>query len=93
MTSAEFFGFKNEAEILARLGNKVKALGVRKNLMRIVRKLRVLEDKIEREKIEEEKMKWSPVSKMGENSRRRRPASEARDYEFSDMPSMPTSKS
>ena len=57
MQSSQFFSFKNEAEILTVLGNKVKALGVRKNLMRIIRKLRLLEEKLLNIKIEEENKK------------------------------------
>jgi len=40
VTGEEFFNYENEAEILKKLGDKVKALGVRKNLMRIVRKVK-----------------------------------------------------
>ena len=44
----DFFNFANEAEILKVLGDPVRPLGVRKNLMRLVRKLRTLEEKIEK---------------------------------------------
>lgn len=47
---ANFFNFESESQMLKVLGDKVKALGVRKNLMRIVRKLRQLEEKIEADK-------------------------------------------
>ena len=41
-----FFEFKSEADILQKLGDGVKALGIRKNFMRIIRKFKATEDKI-----------------------------------------------
>jgi len=41
-----FFNFQSEAEILQKLGDNVKALGIRKNFMRIIRKFKAIEDKI-----------------------------------------------
>ena len=57
ISSNQFFSFKNEGEILTVLGNKVKALGLRKNLMRIIRKLRTLEEKLLQIKQKEEQQR------------------------------------
>lgn len=53
----DFFNFTNEAEVLKVLGDPVRPLGVRKNLMRLVRKLRTLEEKIEKKRQDEEQRK------------------------------------
>lgn len=43
-----FFAIQNEAEILKETG--IQALGIRKNLMRFIRKIQVLEKRIEEER-------------------------------------------
>ena len=50
VNGANFFNFESESQMLKVLGDKVKALGVRKNLMRVVRKLKQLEERIQQDK-------------------------------------------